>query len=75
MNSVTDNGRKTLWQVFAIPLWLALACGVGLVAALLGDGPLDWLSWLMLVLPVAVTVWALRYRRIVAAGRCSDPAG
>lgn len=63
MSKVTGNGRHSLWRIFAIPCGLGLASALGLVAALLGDGPLDILSWLMLGLPVLATVWALRYRR------------
>ncbi len=63
MKETADNGRNSLWRVFAVPCWLALASALGLVAALLGDGLLDVISWLMLGLPVFVTLWALRYRR------------
>ena len=54
---------KSLWVIFAVPLALAAASVVGLVAALTGDGWRDWISWLALALPVAAFLWAWRYRR------------
>lgn len=41
-------------RTFAMPIALGLLQGVGLVAALLGDGPLDQLSWATLGLTVLV---------------------
>jgi hypothetical protein len=37
---------------------------VGLVAALVGDGMLDTVSWLALGVPVLVILWAWRRRRL-----------
>ena len=42
-----------------IPIALALASVVGLLAALTGDGWRDALSWIALGLPVAAVGWAL----------------
>ena len=42
-------------STFAIPVLLALASAIGLVAALTGDGWRDALSWAGLGLPVAAT--------------------
>lgn len=50
-------------EIFAIPLGIAVASLVGLVAALMGDGPPDWLAWATLALPVAAVWWSLRHRR------------
>jgi hypothetical protein len=36
---------------------------VGLVAALLGDGWLDAISWAGLSVPLLVIAWAFRFRR------------
>jgi hypothetical protein len=52
----------------ARPLWrwpLAIGAGsaVGLVSALVGDGGYDALSWILLSVPVVVTLAALRTRR------------
>lgn len=43
--------------IFRVPLLLALLSLVGLLAALLGDGPWDAVSWVGLGVPVAVIVW------------------
>ena len=49
-------------SVFRIPIAIGLVSFVGLIAALLEDGPYDWVSWFGLSVPVAVIVWA-RLRR------------
>ncbi len=43
-------------RVWLVPIALGLLSGVGLVAALLSDGPGDVLSWLALAVPVAVSL-------------------
>lgn len=48
----TPFGRMWGW-----PIVLALVTAVGLVAALVGDGVLDAVSWLGLGLPVAMSAW------------------
>jgi len=48
---------------WALPLLIAAASIVGLVAALTGDGWRDALSWAGLAVPVAATAWAMRVRR------------
>ncbi|MBM7335161.1 MAG: hypothetical protein ABGX87_11230 [Alcanivorax sp.] len=62
MNGASRSSRG-LGGIFAVPLLIALASLVGLVAALLGDGAMDWISWLGLGLPVAAVAWAMRTRR------------
>jgi hypothetical protein len=47
-------------RVFGIPLLLAMATVVGLLAALLGEGHWSAVSWLLLSLPIAVAAWHLR---------------
>lgn len=54
--------RGKFMHVFGIPSLLAVLSIIGLVAALVGDGPLDFLSWATLGIPVAVMVWALHKR-------------
>lgn len=49
--------------IFALPLLIALASMVGLIAALLGDGAYDLASWITLGLPVAAFAWCARHRR------------
>jgi hypothetical protein len=39
---------NSLWGVFRWPLLIALVTAGGLIAALIGDGPYDALSWLLL---------------------------
>lgn len=58
-----NHARRSMTAIFAVPLLLSLASLIGLVAALTGDGPRDWLGWAALFLPVAAVLWAARYRR------------
>lgn len=51
------NPRRTLWQIFRAPLGIGVLSIIGLIAALVGDGPFDALSWLGLGIPVALTLW------------------
>jgi len=53
--------RLNAWRIFRWPLAIGVASIVGLVAALVGDGPLDVLSWLLL--GGAVVVMAEAWRR------------
>jgi hypothetical protein len=55
--------RFTLWQIFVAPLAIGLVTTAGLAFALVGDGWWDWLSWLALALPIAVTAWYVWRRR------------
>ncbi len=50
--------RRGIWRIFRWPLIMALASAVGLVAALVGDGWLDLLSWLALGLTLVVMIMA-----------------
>lgn len=58
------SNRKTkpqsTWQVFRWPLLMALANAIGLVAALVGDGWLDVMSWVTLGLTLVVIAAAWR---------------
>ncbi len=51
--------RRGNWQVFRWPLLVAALSLVGLVAALVGDGVYDLVSWVLLggVLGVMVAAW------------------
>lgn len=49
-------GRRTLWQIFRVPLILAAVATWGLIAALLMEGPIDWLWSSMVALPAIVIV-------------------
>ena len=52
--------RNSGWQIFRWPLLMALANAVGLVAALVGNGLYDLLSWMTLGLTLVVIVAAWR---------------
>ena len=56
--------RLSLTRIFVAPAAIAVISLVGLVVALLGDGVLDVISWLGLLIPLVVIVWALRFRRL-----------
>jgi hypothetical protein len=46
--------------MFAAPIAIALATGLGLVAGLIGDGWLDVLAWIGLAIPVIAITWPAR---------------
>lgn len=50
--------KPSFARTFGTPALIAVASAVGLVAALVGDGLNDWISWIGLTVPVAVIVWA-----------------
>ena len=54
--------RKGLAQCFTAPVLIALASIAGLVIGLTGEGARDWLSWLLLSLPLAALAWAFLRR-------------
>ena len=51
---------RTGWQIFRWPLLMAIANAVGLVAALVGDGWYDLLSWATLGVTLIVMLAAWR---------------
>ena len=55
---------RAFWSLWGWPLALGVLSGVGLVGGLVGDGDWDWLTWIGLGAPCAVSVWfGLRGRR------------
>jgi hypothetical protein len=60
-----SSGRRSLRQVFAAPMFLALLGIVGLISALLGDDLWDVLSWVALGVPVLAILhfWLRRPNR------------
>lgn len=59
-----DRDRQpALVRTFAVPALIALVSSVGLVAALLGDGAFDMISWLGLAIPVGAIAWAMLKKR------------
>jgi hypothetical protein len=55
--------HRTLGQIFAAPIVVGALSVVGLVAALIGDGWWDALSWLSLTLPVLLYLFFVGRRR------------
>lgn len=53
----------SLSRTFAAPLVIGLASLVGLVAALLGDGINNLISWIGLAVPILAIAWAWTRRR------------
>ncbi len=49
--------RSQFWFTWGWPLVMALLSVVGLLAALLGDGAWDWLSWVTLGIPTLACCW------------------
>jgi len=49
-------------RIFALPLLIGVISIVGLLAALLGDGVYDAVSWLGLGIPVAAVIYAYAKR-------------
>lgn len=54
--------RRSFSQIFAIPLLLAFSTLFGLVIGLTGEGARDFLSWLLLLLPLTAfaAAWVRR---------------
>jgi hypothetical protein len=61
------NGAKSrslsLREIFLWPGIIGLVTAVGLVAALLGTGAWDAVSWAALAVPILTALWAFTYRR------------
>ncbi len=55
--------HRSLTQIFAVPLVIAIASTVGLISALVGDGWWDAVSWVALGLPVLLYVLYIWRRR------------
>jgi hypothetical protein len=59
MNAQNYTITSRALHVFGVPALLAIASGVGLISALVGDGIWDTLSWFALGAPLAVIAWFL----------------
>lgn len=51
--------RRTIGQIFGIPLLIALLSAIGLVSALMGNGIWDGLSWITLAIPILLGGYCL----------------
>ncbi|MFT0138151.1 hypothetical protein ACEK07_14615 [Alcanivoracaceae bacterium MT1] len=64
MSRLSPNRRyNTPARIFAVPVLIALTSLIGLIAALLGDGVLDVVSWVGLAVPLVIIGWAMKRRR------------
>lgn len=63
MTVKSKSRARSFWAIFAAPLIMGVISLMGLVSALAGDGPADWLSWVTLAVPVLAVIWAMRRRR------------
>jgi len=55
--------HRSLSQIFAAPLVIAIVSTVGLISALVGDGVWDAVSWVALGLPVLLYLLFIWRRR------------
>ena len=55
-----DNVPRNAWRIFRWPIAIGVVTIVGLIAALVGDGWHDVVSWLALAVPVVVAAWGWR---------------
>jgi hypothetical protein len=62
------RNHRTLGQIFAMPIVVGALSSVGLVAALVGDGWWDAVSWLSLGLPVLLYLFFVMRRKRARAG-------
>ena len=63
MNTVKN--RRTLGHIFAAPVAIGVLSTAGLLAALVGDGWWDAVSWLLLALPVLLYLFFIVQRKHV----------
>jgi len=56
------RNRRTLAQIFAAPIMIGALSIVGLLAALIGDGWWDAVSWLSLILPILLYLFFVARR-------------
>jgi uncharacterized membrane protein len=49
--------NRRFWHIWTIPIMLAILSLFGLISALIGDGFMDFLSWITLGIPLVVVGW------------------
>jgi hypothetical protein len=59
------RNRRTLGQIFAAPIVIGVLSTIGLIAALVGDGWWDAVSWVSLGLPVLLYLFFVVRRKHV----------
>lgn len=64
---MSGRRHRSTRRIFAIPALIAIVTLTGLVAALLGDGWQDVLSWVGLSIPV-ITALHFAFRRVKVGG-------
>jgi len=57
MSKVPLEQRARLWRIFRIPVYIGLLSAIGLVAALVSDGPADVLWTFLVAAPLAAVVF------------------
>ena len=62
---VVVRSHRTLGQIFAAPIVVGALSIVGLLAALIGDGWWDAVSWLSLTLPILLYLFFVVRRKRV----------
>lgn len=63
------RNHRTLGQIFAAPIVIGVLSTIGLIAALVGDGWWDAVSWVSLGLPVLMYFYFTMRRSRAAANR------
>ena len=63
---------RDLWKIFRIPLLLAAVSAIGLISALVADGPGDLISWLALGSIPATTLKFCTYTPNARKSRTHD---
>lgn len=59
MTSYSRPQRRTINQIFAAPFAIGILSAIGLIAALVGDGVWDGVSWLALAVPIVLFLFFL----------------
>lgn len=54
MHMPIQRRRQSSGQIFAVPIVIGVLSVIGLIAALVGDGIWDGVSWLTLVIPIVL---------------------
>ena len=61
--SAPRPARRSLREIFGAPLVIGVLSTIGLIAALIGDGVFDAVSWATLTVPVGLFAFYMWRRR------------